>query len=104
MTISDSRTRKGLRPALVRLGILIGFWAGVPAMAQEPSLGPLGNLGAEPEPAFALRDSLDWRWSLPLRDLQVNGNARADSVLIVRSSGLEIGHPVSPPGLAHAVR
>jgi outer membrane protein insertion porin family len=94
------RTRKGLRPALASLGCLLGFLAGWPAQAQLADPGPLPGS----TPAFTLRELDDPRWSLPLGVIRVSGNARAESLLVVRSSGLERGHPVPPPALAHAVR
>ncbi|MCB9462821.1 MAG: outer membrane protein assembly factor BamA [Candidatus Eisenbacteria bacterium] len=106
MVRSDRRTRKGLRPELVSLWICVGvvltLWASVPAWAQIGASSPLGGLGQEP--AFALPEDLGPQWSLPLEELRVTGNVRADSILIVRSSGLELGYPARPATLASSVR
>ena len=102
MRTSDSRTRKGLRPALVSLGVILVLGSSVPVRAQQAIGGPLKSLGQEP--GFALRELEDSRWVLPLAEFRVDGNARAESLLVIRSSGLEMEHPAPPAALANAVR
>jgi len=46
----------------------------------------------------------DPRWDLPLETLRFEGHARAESLLILKSSGLEFGHRVSKTQLRNAFK
>jgi len=67
------------------------------ASAQSLLRDPSATMQLPAEPA-------DPRSALPLGALRVEGNVRAESLLVVRSSGLELGFPASPQAIRSAVK
>ncbi len=79
-------------------GAVLGLVVGVTPAYSQGAFAPPETAPTRPKAPD------DPRWALPLSEFRIEGNARAESLLIVRSTGFEIGHPASKAAVANAAK